>query len=75
MRERTRSRRRRGCRLVLTEWNEFRAVNLAAMKSKMRGDALIDLRNIYPPDLARAAGFIYTSVGRPGDMASEQSDA
>ncbi len=61
--------------VVLTEWNEFRAVNLAAMKSKMRGDALIDLRNIYRPDLARAAGFIYTSVGRPGDMASEQSDA
>ena len=57
--------------VVLTEWNEFRAVSLAAMKGKMRGDALVDLRNIYRPDLARAAGFSYTSVGRPENNASD----
>ncbi len=61
--------------VVLTEWNEFRAVSLAAMKAKMRGDALVDLRNIYRPDLARAAGFNYTSVGRPVNTPDEQSDA
>jgi UDPglucose 6-dehydrogenase len=51
--------------VVLTEWNEFRAVSLAAMKAKMRGDALVDLRNIYRPDLARQAALIYTGIGRP----------
>ncbi len=51
--------------VVLTEWNEFRAVSLSAMKQKMRGDVLIDLRNIYRPEHARAAGFAYASVGRP----------
>ncbi len=51
--------------VVLTEWNEFRAVSLAALKAKMRGDALVDLRNIYRPEHARNAGFDYVSVGRP----------
>lgn len=51
--------------VVLTEWNEFRAVSLTALKEKMRGDALVDLRNIYRPDLARAAGLTYLSIGRP----------
>jgi UDPglucose 6-dehydrogenase len=51
--------------VVLTEWNEFRAVSLEAMKAKMRGSVLVDLRNIYRPDLAREAGLTYFSVGRP----------
>jgi UDPglucose 6-dehydrogenase len=51
--------------VVLTEWNEFRAVNLAALKGKMRGRALVDLRNIYRPELAHEAGLTYVSVGRP----------
>ncbi len=51
--------------VVLTEWNEFRAVDLSAMKQRMRGGALIDLRNVYDPADARAAGLNYTSVGRP----------
>jgi UDPglucose 6-dehydrogenase len=50
--------------VVLTEWNEFRALNLQAMKERMRGDLLIDLRNIYRPDYARDCGFRYTSIGR-----------
>ncbi len=50
--------------VVLTEWNEFRALNLKAMKERMRGDLLIDLRNIYRPDYARECGFRYTSIGR-----------
>jgi UDPglucose 6-dehydrogenase len=51
--------------VVLTEWNEFRAVNLGALKAKMRGDVLVDLRNIYRPEHARDAGFAYVSIGRP----------
>jgi UDPglucose 6-dehydrogenase len=50
--------------VVLTEWNEFRALDLAALKARMRGDVLVDLRNVYLPAQARAVGFAYTSIGR-----------
>jgi UDPglucose 6-dehydrogenase len=50
--------------VVVTEWNEFRALDLDTLKERMRGDVLVDLRNIYLPAQARAAGFNYTSVGR-----------
>lgn len=50
--------------VVVTEWNEFRALDLNRLKAKMRGDVLVDLRNVYLPEQARAAGFTYTSVGR-----------
>ncbi|MFO7296848.1 MAG: UDP-glucose/GDP-mannose dehydrogenase family protein [Pseudomonadota bacterium] len=51
--------------VVMTEWNEFRALNLKAAKRVMRGDVLVDLRNIYQPRDAIAAGFNYSSIGRP----------
>ena len=50
--------------VILTEWNEFRALGLPAMKSRMRGDALVDLRNIYQPGDSKAVGFTYSGVGR-----------
>jgi UDPglucose 6-dehydrogenase len=50
--------------VVLTEWNEFRALDLSDLKAAMRGDVLVDLRNVFRPDLARAAGFSYSSIGR-----------
>jgi UDPglucose 6-dehydrogenase len=50
--------------VVVTEWNEFRALDLDTVKERMRGDVLVDLRNIYLPAQARAAGFSYTSIGR-----------
>lgn len=51
--------------VVLTEWNEFRALDLGALKSVMRGHVLVDLRNIYQPRDALAEGFHYSSIGRP----------
>ncbi|MEO0821807.1 MAG: UDP-glucose/GDP-mannose dehydrogenase family protein [Pseudomonadota bacterium] len=51
--------------VILTEWNEFRALDLTRLKQSMRGDRMIDLRNIYGAEDARAAGFRYVSVGRP----------
>ena len=51
--------------VVLTEWNEFRALDLNALKARMRGDVLVDLRNVFRPDHARQCGFQYTSIGRP----------
>ncbi len=51
--------------VVLTEWNEFRALNLTALKQAMRGTALVDLRNIFQSQDAVDAGLVYSSVGRP----------
>jgi len=43
--------------VVLTEWNEFRALAPAKLKAAMRGDVLVDLRNVYDPEAMRAAGL------------------
>lgn len=51
--------------VVLTEWNEFRALDLARLKQVMSGHVLVDLRNVFQPDDALAAGFEYDSIGRP----------
>lgn len=53
------------CVAILTEWNEFRGLDLPRMNKAMGGDILVDLRNIYRPDDVRRAGFEYVSVGRP----------
>jgi UDPglucose 6-dehydrogenase len=49
---------------VLTEWNEFRALDLAAARARMKGDALVDLRNIFSRTSAKKAGFAYRGIGR-----------
>ena len=51
--------------VIVTEWNEFRALNLDRLKSSMKNPVLVDLRNIYHPDEVTKHGFSYTSVGRP----------
>ena len=51
--------------LVLTEWNEFRALSPARLRRLMRGRTVIDLRNIYDPAAMDAAGLVYSSIGRP----------
>ncbi|NPA15101.1 MAG: UDP-glucose/GDP-mannose dehydrogenase family protein [Deferribacteres bacterium] len=49
---------------VVTEWNQFRNLDLARLKEAMEGDVLVDLRNIYEPEKARKIGFKYTGMGR-----------
>ena len=49
---------------VVTEWNEFRALDLAAARKAMAGNVLVDMRNVFEPDFARNAGFDYTGIGR-----------
>ena len=51
--------------VIITEWNEFRALDLKRLKSTMKAPVLVDLRNIYTLEEAINAGFAYTSVGRP----------
>ena len=50
--------------VIITEWDQFRALDLDRIKLLMNKPALVDLRNIYKPDDMRARGFSYTSVGR-----------
>jgi UDPglucose 6-dehydrogenase len=65
--------------VLLTEWNEFRALNFERVKTLLRHPVVVDLRNIYEPAEMRNAGFVYTSVGRPqpGDPTTpaESSDS
>jgi UDPglucose 6-dehydrogenase len=51
--------------VILTEWNEFRALSPDRLKSLMRAPVVCDLRNIYNPSQMAEAGFYYTSIGRP----------
>ena len=50
--------------VILTEWNEFRALDLVRVKSLLKRPLMIDLRNIYRPAQMAEAGFTYVSVGR-----------
>jgi UDPglucose 6-dehydrogenase len=53
------------CLILMTEWNQFRNLDWARLKSVMNGLVVVDLRNIYPPQLVSDEGFDYYSVGRP----------
>ncbi len=50
--------------VIVTEWNEFRALDIERLKSLMKSPVLVDLRNIYDPAEIRAAGVSYFSIGR-----------
>ena len=52
--------------VVVTEWNEFRALGPERLAGAMRGRVLVDLRNVYDPIAMREAGFAYQGIGRPG---------
>jgi UDPglucose 6-dehydrogenase len=51
--------------VILTEWNEFRALDLKTAKRLLKTPLMVDLRNIYRPDEMAKAGFAYFSIGRP----------
>ena len=50
--------------VIITEWNEFRALTAAQFVDNMRGTTMVDLRNLYQPDQMMAAGINYFSIGR-----------
>ena len=50
--------------VILTEWNEFRALDLSRVKGLLKHPLIVDLRNIYRPEQMAASGFRYVSVGR-----------
>src|SRR3569623_1936020 len=53
------------CLVILTEWDQFRALDLDRIKVLMKAPVLVDLRNVYRPDDMRSRGCKYTSIGRP----------
>ena len=50
---------------IITEWNEFRALQLDRLAKTMKRPAIVDMRNVYNPEDAAQAGFTYSSIGRP----------
>jgi UDPglucose 6-dehydrogenase len=51
--------------LILTEWEEFAALDLKRLKTELKYPIIIDGRNLYDPEIMAAEGFTYYSVGRP----------
>ncbi|KAF0177429.1 MAG: UDP-glucose/GDP-mannose dehydrogenase family protein [Hyphomonadaceae bacterium] len=51
---------------ILTEWDQFRALDLKRMKELLKTPVVVDLRNVYKPGEMRERGFTYVSIGRPG---------
>jgi len=53
------------CAVIITEWNQFRALTAQTFLQAMTGNIVVDLRNIYNPDEFLSAGIEYYSIGRP----------
>jgi UDPglucose 6-dehydrogenase len=50
--------------VILTEWDQFRALDFARLKAAMKSNVVVDLRNVYDPAEVRRHGFAYSSIGR-----------
>ncbi len=61
--------------VIVTEWNEFRVLDLPRVRKLMRAPMIIDLRNIYNPAEMAGAGFEYHSIGRASLAPAERKDA
>jgi UDPglucose 6-dehydrogenase len=59
--------------VLITEWNEFRALDLGRLRDIMASPVLIDLRNVYDPQQVVNAGFTYGSIGRPTPERSREA--
>ena len=53
--------------VIVTEWEQFRALDMTRLKKEMAQPVIVDLRNVYRPDEMAEHGFTYASVGRPAD--------
>ena len=51
--------------VIITEWDQFRALDFSKLHDIMAGRVVVDFRNIYTPSEIKAAGFRYTGIGRP----------
>jgi UDPglucose 6-dehydrogenase len=53
---------------IVTEWEQFRALDLSRLRSSMKRPVIVDLHNMYSPDIIAKHGFKYFSIGRPQDQ-------
>ena len=53
--------------VIVTEWEQFRALDMSRLKMEMARPVIVDLRNVYRPDEMAEHGFTYASVGRPAE--------
>jgi UDPglucose 6-dehydrogenase len=53
--------------VIVTEWEQFRALDMTRLKKEMARPVIVDLRNIYRPDEMVEHGFTYASIGRPAE--------
>ena len=51
--------------LILTDWEEFSALDLSRLRAALRQPIIVDGRNLYQPEVMAAHGFRYISIGRP----------
>lgn len=59
--------------VIVTEWDQFRALDFNRLRLLMKAPVLVDLRNVYRPEDMRGQGFEYTSVGRRGPRSKSQA--
>mgnify|MGYP001333016238 CR=1 FL=1 len=59
--------------IIMTEWNEYRALSVKKLGDMMKVKRLIDMRNIYKPEFMRENGFHYVSIGRPAVNAEDKN--
>ncbi|OAM78565.1 UDP-glucose dehydrogenase family protein [Devosia elaeis] len=62
--------------VLITEWNEFRSLDLDRLKAAMQVPVFVDLRNVYRPEEMARNGFHYVGIGRPaGSVRADQAEA
>jgi len=58
--------------VIATEWNEFRTMDLKRIREVLKGNIIVDLKNIYEPVRMRDLGFVHLGVGR-GEPAAKKT--
>jgi UDPglucose 6-dehydrogenase len=59
--------------VIITEWDQFRALDFERLKGLVKAPILVDLRNVYRPEDMRGRGFEYTSIGRRGPRSKSET--
>ena len=53
--------------IIVTEWNQFRSLDMERVRTMLNQPVVIDLRNLYDPQRMKEQGFQYTSIGRAAE--------
>jgi len=53
--------------IIVTEWNQFRSLDMERIRSSLKQPVVVDLRNLYDPKRMKDQGFQYSSVGRAAE--------